>query len=114
MSASDSSVPVYDGTGTLEGIDNVAVTTSAGSMKRQRVDVAPSLMRKILDYDVRTDGNPVYVGFNFQSAVVADVTWTVYKLFYDSSGRLVDQQVCERIAWTDRTTGSHWRTSAGD
>lgn len=95
-------------------VDNLRVTTGSGSdVDRQRVDVAPSVMRKILDYDVRTDGNPVYVGFNLQTAVVADATWTVYKLFYDASNRLVDQQVAERVVWTARAAAA-WRASAGD
>ena len=94
-------------------IDNLTAVTADGTVYRQRVDVAPSVMRKILDYDARTDGNPVYVGFNYQSAVVADATWTVYKLFYDASARLVDQQVAERVTWTGRAAVS-WRASAGD
>ena len=51
-------------------IDNLTAVTADGTVYRQRVDVAPSVMRKILDYDARTDGNPVYVVFNYQIAVV--------------------------------------------
>jgi hypothetical protein len=94
-------------------IDNVTAVTDEGTVYRQRVDVAPAVTRKILDYSGRTDGNPVYVGFAFQGDTIAEAVWTVYKLFYDGSNRLVDQQVAERLAWSSRT-GYSWRSSAGD
>lgn len=95
-------------------IDNEFLANRDGdSVYRQRVAVAASLDRVISDYDVRTDGNPVYVGFNAQSALVANTTWVVYKLFYDSSNRLIDKQVIINIAWTARTTQS-WRAAQGN
>ena len=94
-------------------IDNLTTVTAEGTVYRQRVDVAPSVLRKILDCDGRLDGNPVYVGFNYQAALVGDATWTVYKLLYDATSRLVDQQVAERVTWTGRTSVS-WRPAGGD
>lgn len=88
------------------GLDDSGIT-----VYRQRVVFPP--YRQILDYDVRTDTNPVYVGTNIQSALIADTTWTIKKLFYDSSNRLVDVQVIQGVAWTARTTLS-WRSSAGN
>lgn len=68
--------------------------------------------RKLLDYDVRLDGNPVYVGTNLQTALIADATWTVQKLFYDITNRLIDAQVLTGT-WTGRAALA-WRTAGGD
>lgn len=68
--------------------------------------------RVILDYDGRTDSNPVYVGKASQSTLVAATTWEVLKLFYDGSGRLVDSQVITG-SWTGRAALA-WKSSGGD
>lgn len=49
---------------------------------------AAFLSQKRLDYDVRTDDNPVYVGFNVIGAATSDSGWVVQKLTYDSSSRV--------------------------
>lgn len=73
---------------------------------------ATAPQRTILDYDARVDANPVYVGTNAQTALVGAATWTVKKLFYDSTARLIDAQVLTG-SWTGRAALG-WRTAAGD
>jgi len=46
-----------------------------------------------LDYDVRTDSNPVYVGRNQQGVPTADATWIVQKMSYDGSDRMTRVEV---------------------
>lgn len=67
---------------------------------------------KRLDYDTRTDDNPVYIGFAeyvFISATETITpttntdTWIVQKLTYDASDRVTRIQVA-RGAWDDRAT----------
>lgn len=67
---------------------------------------------KRLDYDTRTDDNPVYIGFAeylFTSATdtitptVDTDTWIIQKLTYDSSDRVTRIQVA-RGTWNDRAT----------
>lgn len=58
-----------------------------------------------LDYDSRTDGNPVYVGSADPGTLEAAASWTVLKLSYDASDRLTRKQTQTGIAWTARTSG---------
>jgi hypothetical protein len=55
-----------------------------------------------LDYDVRNDGNPVYVGKASQGALTASAVWVIQKLEYDVINRLIRVQVKDSIAWDDR------------
>jgi hypothetical protein len=52
-----------------------------------------SYTQKFLDYDVRTDSNPVYVGFNFRGAATSATNWVLQKLTYDASSRVTMVQV---------------------
>ena len=67
---------------------------------------AAFLSQKRLDYDVRTDDNPVYVGFNFRGALVSDTNWILQKLTYDSSNRVILVQV-GIDSWNNRTTATY-------
>ncbi len=67
---------------------------------------------KRLDYDTRTDDNPVYIGFaeyifTSETAAItpstATETWLVQKLTYDSSNRVTRIQAA-RGAWDDRVS----------
>lgn len=55
-----------------------------------------------LDYDIRTDSLPVYVGKAIQGTLTSDPTWIVQLLTYDSSDRLVRAQVLVG-AWDSRS-----------
>lgn len=64
---------------------------------------ATSPARVLLDYDVRTDGNPVYVGSSFDlSAATSTAVWIVQRLTYDSSSRLIDAQTIRDAVWDNR------------
>lgn len=67
---------------------------------------------KRLDYDVRTDDNPVYVAFGlYQKSATGDITpgtaddqvWIVQKFTYDASNRVTRIQVA-RGAWDNRAS----------
>lgn len=55
-----------------------------------------------LDYDVRTDSNPVYLGRALDGTSVTE-TWTIQKFTYDGSDRVTQIQVTEG-RWDARTT----------
>jgi hypothetical protein len=56
-----------------------------------------------LDYDERTDANPVYVGKNTNGAATSAGTWVIQKLTYDGSNRLTRAQVLTGV-WDNRAT----------
>ena len=60
---------------------------------------------KKLDYDTRTDNNPVYIGFAESSEKSLPPTdssaWIIQKLTYDDSDRITRIQVA-RGTWTGR------------
>lgn len=53
------------------------------------------------DYDVRTDGNPVYIGKAPQGTSTAAITWEVLKFTYDASNRATRIEVLTG-AWDNR------------
>ncbi len=67
---------------------------------------AGTLTQKFLDYDVRSDSNPVYVGFNLRGALTSDANWLLQKLTYDGSNRVTTVQVAID-SWTNRTTTTY-------
>jgi hypothetical protein len=56
-----------------------------------------------LDYDTRTDHNPVYAGKAPQGTATTSPDWTIQLLTYDISARLIRAQVLTG-AWDSRTT----------
>ena len=67
---------------------------------------AAFLSQKRLDYDGRSDDNPVYVGFNVRGAVSSDVTWVIQKLTYDGSNRVTLVQIA-LDAWDNRASATY-------
>jgi hypothetical protein len=55
-----------------------------------------------LDYDVRPDGNPVYIGKASQGTLTSTELWVIQKLEYDVTNRLIRVQVKDSITWDDR------------
>lgn len=64
------------------------------------------LSQKRLDYDTRSDDNPVYVGFNTRTAATSDSDWILQKLTYDSSNRVTLVQIAQD-SWDNRTGASY-------
>lgn len=57
-----------------------------------------------LDYDVRVDGNPVYVGTADPGTATSAAAWTVVKLTMDASARLTRKQTIASAIWDDRAS----------
>lgn len=57
----------------------------------------------VADYDVRTDGQPVYLGMANRGASTSDSVWIVYKFTYDVSNQMTARQSAYG-AWLDRAT----------
>lgn len=99
--------PFYSGepSGDNEGIPELGrdkvlmltggTVTTGGATEATLLDVKRSLTdyETRLDYDVRIDGNPVYVGKNLNGASTAAATWTIQKMTYDVTSRLTRAQV---------------------
>lgn len=81
---------------TLTPPDNSAVLSD---IKRSVTDYEVRL-----DYDVRTDSNPVYVGKASNASATSDGVWSVQKLSYDSDGRVERVQVLDGSIWDDRAS----------
>lgn len=56
-----------------------------------------------LDYDVRVDTQPVYVGVAPLATATSDQVWRVYKIRYDGQGRVVEVDSRSSVAWDSRT-----------
>lgn len=67
---------------------------------------AAFLSQKRIDYDVRTDDNPVYVGYNVRGAGVADTNWILQKMTYDGSNRITLVQV-SIDSWNNRASTTY-------
>lgn len=67
---------------------------------------AAFLSQKRIDYDVRTDENPVYVGYNVRGADTSAINWVLQKITYDASSRATLIQVAID-AWDNRTTAAY-------
>ena len=56
------------------------------------------------DYDTRTDGQPVYVGYAKAGTATATETWLIHKFTYNSDNFVTRRQVATDVAWDDRAT----------
>lgn len=81
----------------------VSVTGVATEATLLNVKRAISDFETRLDYDVRTDGNPVYVGKQAQGTATSASTWIIQKLTYDASARLTRTQVLTG-SWDNRAS----------
>lgn len=72
---------------------------------RQRVATVEMVFESRMDYDTRTDDQPVYVGRAYAGTATSADTWTVRKMTYDTKKRVTRIQVQFDIAWDDRTVG---------
>jgi hypothetical protein len=64
---------------------------------------------KELDYDGRTDGQPVYIGKAPAGAKTTDTTWTIWKLTYDGSNNFLRQRIGVSV---DGKTKNLWSNRA--
>ena len=53
----------------------------------------PSNMQMMCDYDVRTDGQPVYLGFAPRGLATSNTSWLLHKFTYDVSNRVTVRKI---------------------
>ncbi len=75
-------------------------------LKAKRMVEVPSNLLMKVDYDTRTDANPVYVGYAPRGSADEDDGWLLQKLTYDTTDRVTIRQVAYGN-WTDRTSESY-------
>lgn len=57
--------------------------------------------KKVYDYGIRTDGQPVYRGYADLDTATSTSTWIIFFSKYDASGYLTEEY-CLKGAWADR------------
>lgn len=55
------------------------------------------------DYDVRTDGNPIYLGYAIAGKATSDDAWMIYKFTYDANSQMIVKQTAYGT-WTGRAS----------
>lgn len=58
------------------------------------------------DYDVRTDGNPIYVGFAPRGTPTSDLSWTIYYFVYDGNAQMTSRTTAYD-SWDNRVTATY-------
>lgn len=64
---------------------------------------APAQTR-LIDYDVRSDANPVYIGVAAQGSLTSLPVWLIQKLSYDTSNRITQQESLVNVVWDNRAS----------
>jgi len=83
-----------------EHVHPYGVGTFAAKNVVQPIPPAFSSQKRI-DYDGRSDDNPVYVGFNVSGKIASDTNWVIQKVTYDVSNRVTLVQVATD-SWDNR------------
>ena len=73
-------------------------------LAKRTVDI-PTNMQMQLDYDGRTDGQPVYQGYGARSLGDGDKGWIIYK--YTFSGNFVTKRQTAYDEWDDRASATY-------
>lgn len=75
-------------------------------IKAKRTIQIPPNQQMRADYDVRTDGQPVYLGFAPRGLAAGTDGWLLYKFTYDGSNQCTLRQVAYDD-WTNRATATY-------
>lgn len=67
----------------------------------------PSNMQQLVDYDIRTDFNPVYIGYAAPGLSEDSSGWLIYNYTYDVNNRFISRKVCTNDSWTNRATATY-------
>lgn len=59
-----------------------------------------------VDYDTRTDGQPVYVGYASRGVASSTASWTLFKLTYNASDYVTSRQVAYD-SWDNRASATY-------
>mgnify|MGYP001478769840 CR=1 FL=1 len=72
----------------------------------QRITEIPSNMQSRSDYDVRTDDNPVYIGYAPKGLAEGSDGWLLQFIEYDTSDRFVSRKIAYGN-WTSHATADY-------
>lgn len=78
-------------------------TISVRDLASQKVKDTPADLQIAVDYDGRTDGQPVYLGMAVKSAATSESVWIVYKFTYDGSDQMLTRKSAYGI-WDNRAS----------
>ena len=71
-----------------------------------RITEIPSNMQSRSDYDVRTDDNPVYIGYAPKGLADGTDGWLLQLIEYDTSDRFISRKIAYGN-WTSHTTADY-------
>lgn len=58
-------------------------------------------LQMLIDYDARTDGQPVYIGYAISGKGTSDDAWIIYNFQYNGSNFLTSKKAAYGV-WDDR------------
>lgn len=76
------------------------VASTSGSLV---ISAEETISQMFFDYDVRTDGQPVYIGYGSIGLATSADGWLLYKHTYNANGYITSRQVAYG-AWDNRTS----------
>ena len=71
-----------------------------------RTTEIPSNQQMRCDYGVRTDGQPIYLGFAPKGLSADDTSWLLHEFTYDVSDRITVRQIAYS-SWTLRASATY-------
>lgn len=72
----------------------------------RRVTEIPNNLKFRADYDGRTDGQPVYLGYAARGVSESTSGWILYKMTYDASNQVTERDIAYD-SWAKHTTASY-------
>lgn len=76
------------------------------SIRPDNVMEYPQSFQFSIDYDDRTDGQPVYMGYAPKGSAEGDEDWLIFKFTYNESNQVLTRKSAFGN-WTDRATLSY-------
>lgn len=76
------------------------------SLFAKRTVHLPSDFKVRYDYDGRTDGQPVYIGYAPKASLTSDAVWIVHKFTYDGSDNATERNT-QFTSWDSRASGTY-------
>ncbi len=86
--------------------DSLSVDSYEHDLSAKRTTDIPTNMQMRADYDVRTDGQPVYLGFAPQGLATSNTHWLLHKFTYDGSDRVTVRQISYN-SWDNHASASY-------
>lgn len=77
-----------------------------GPIQAKRITEIPSNLQQRIDYDVRTDGQPVYIGFGARGLATSATGWLIQTFTYDGSNNLTLRQIAYD-SWDNRASATY-------